>query len=158
MNREILFRGKRVDNGEWIQGCLLIDDMFADKSKWRYEIVFRNERMAKDKAEVIPSTVGQYTGLTDKMDIEIFEGDILEVDVRDKEKIAKMEYDSFLDPTKKAVWSVEYKERYAGGNGYYFYGKDRRFSKQATQSTIGNCHAIIIGNIHDNPELLEVSE
>ncbi len=157
MNREILFRGKRIDNGKWIEGfyaecderAFIMPEPDCDISKHMLDGYWLGAFY-----EVIPSTVGQYTGLTDKNGNKIFEGDILEVRVRDKEKMAKMEYDSFLDPTKKDVWSVEYRERYSGGNGYYFYGKDRRFSTRATNSTIWNCDASIIGNIHDNPELL----
>lgn len=70
--REILFRGKRVDNGEWTEGYL-------------YKIwnkVFLLWGMTGDSPnmeEVIPETVGQYTGIKDDQDVRIFEGDIVEV-------------------------------------------------------------------------------
>lgn len=67
MNREIKFRGKRLDNGEWMYGDLLhlVDGMYISNDH------------GSNMARVYPGTVGQYTGLKDKNGKEIYEGDIL---------------------------------------------------------------------------------
>lgn len=67
--REILFRGKRVDNGEWAVGDLLVNDIEG-------KAAIRN-RSTCEVMPVIPRTVGEYTGLKDQNCKKIFEGDIV---------------------------------------------------------------------------------
>lgn len=70
--REILFRGKRIDNGKWVEGYYV----HQDKNHW----VNESYRIIRDDGfnfPIVPSTVGQYTGLTDKNGRKIFEGDIM---------------------------------------------------------------------------------
>ena len=117
--REILFRGKRVDNGEWIYG-----DFFQDEDTGLYMI---------NLIDVITETVGQYTGLTDKNGDKIFEGDIVEgQDYDEEDGYGVVTWDDGAFWVKNNHYSGTFCDNYYG---YEFE---------------------IIGNIHDNPELLTV--
>jgi uncharacterized phage protein (TIGR01671 family) len=144
--REIIFRGKGRDNGKWYEGDLgtVAHKRFIDDGK--------------HNARVIPETVGQFTGLTDINGKRIFEGDILKVQTRvyveeDNPVFGKMK--ALSEGKRTRYWVVEWGNQTCGGASWYFYGKDRRFNRRASKSTLWNSEAEVVGNIHDNPELME---
>ena len=132
--REILFRGKRVDNGEWIQGDIV---QFPVHGVVR---IVEQEPSYKD-AEVDSDTVGQYTGLTDKNGKKIFEGDIIHLEY--SQVFFGGEY--FGEYTAE----VSYKE-----GCFITDGINNGDEIETPLSGFDNDELEIIGNIHDNPELL----
>lgn len=142
--REILFRGKRLDNGEWIEGDLLRGKLKQQLGKSYIdplEIQIDNNGYLLPIVEVRPETIGQYTGLTDKNGKKIFEGDILY---------------SAVDLDGDGVLCEEYLM-------VYFDEKLAGFLLKSNLSElpceIEDCGEMkIVGNIHSNPELLEVME
>ena len=143
--REILFRGKRKDNGEWLEGSAL----FADNKAFIFNNVKveffngHNEyRMNFTLKEVIPETVGQYTGLTDKNGKKIFEGDIIKYKNTDGIK--------FNGVALTVIGKVVYNEKNAS---FAISGKDEIGAKHYDYFPIKKIE--VIGNIHDNPELMK---
>lgn len=136
--REILFRGKRVDNGEWIEGYFV-------KFEWREipEIYtgWNCYTLTPECHGIEPSTVGQYTGLTDKNGRKIFEGDIIHL--KYSQVFFGGEY--FGEYTAE----VSYKE-----GCFITDGINNGDEIETPLSGFDNDEVEIIGNIHDNPELL----
>ena len=149
--REILFRGKQLDNGEWVEGWY---EMYPF-GKWPVKTSIIPSEEAKDghyeHVQVDPSTVGQYTGLKDKNGKRIFEGDIVTGRIHGP-----------------GIWTgqVIWIDRIAGF-GLKWIHRDE-------PTAFENCSLLrfltsqgghpdeylaeIIGNIHDNPELLKGGE
>ena len=135
--REILFRGKQIDNGEWVEGAFLNDRGGAfyicpSVSDISYGDS-GNRRRIGCWYKVGQSTVGQFTGLTDKNGKRIFEGDIIKRFWLGSEIIYCVIYD---------------------GESARFIGKAMNKSGFTTFDNDGEMFEVI-GNIHDNPELLE---
>lgn len=144
--REILFRGKRIDNGEWVSSGNIIT--FNDEGEGKlFFIPGKNEKCVCTHDEqdnivafhtgafykVAPSTVGQFTGLNDCNGKRIFEGDVIKIKIADG---------SFHN----AVISFR--------NGYF---------TNSLSTYVGGLVVIaqdceVIGNIHDNPELMREDE
>lgn len=145
--REILFRGKRVDNEKWIEGSLVNNIFFrVSTSVWVTYIINPDEYEEYDgmeDIEVIPETVGQFTGLTDKNGVKIFEGDILCAN-------SGREWDNGICIKYLQYAPVVYNPQKAR---FQISGKIGQSHKALNQVT-NNYHATVVGNIHDNPELL----
>lgn len=146
--RKILFRGKRLDNGEWIQGFLVIwgNDYYIAPDINAYTSMGGRGKgrcmMFGHYYQVLPETVGQYTGLTDKNGKKIFEGDILKIyegSEDDGYKIRKVY-------SYGGVLCVDYETSEWDFNALAFLDSDNVFTFE------------VIGNIHDNPEMLEVTK
>lgn len=126
--REILFRGKRIDNGEWVYG-----------SYWHYSCSNTHQHFVFNDdmsiwVSVDPDTVGQFAGLNDCNGVKIFEGDI----VRYGDTIHRV---VFEQRNGTAYFGLVYAAYETLPFGHY------QDLKQIE----------VVGNIYDNPELLEVS-
>ena len=132
--REMLFRGKRIDNGKWVYG-----DLVSKKYILQGYRLERGYVLPYNSFEVIPETVGQYTGLTDKNGKKIFEGDIIK---------------HYYDNTDKSMFDI---------GVILFDDKVCQFKRTSRVNTRYynihfECEYEVIGNIHDNPELLKGGE
>lgn len=135
--REILFRAKRLDNGEWVEGDYCNCVWQANK-EIKVPCIYAWDKFALMglTVKIDPSTLGQFTGLTDKNGKKIFEGDIVffnpyETHINDR--IIKFENSAFVAELVRSQYHVPLYELSVN-----------MFS--------------VIGNIHDNPELLEVAQ
>jgi uncharacterized phage protein (TIGR01671 family) len=143
MGREILFRAKRVDNGEWVYGYFV-------KSKEAYSEDYVSAIITKDCKhrcmgeycvdgwyEINEDTLGQFTGLTDKNGKKIFEGDIVTQPVRETRKHSNCVIEFF-----RGKFQAHYKSNFNFFDRYYDI----------------NSYTKIIGDIYDDPELLEAKD
>ena len=141
-----LFRGKTRDKGKWIEGSYLHlnvgYDYICDGSVWI-------GTLTPYKQEVLSETIGQYTGLTDKNDKKIYEGDILQYG--DKRFVVWWNDEAFQ-------WQA--KERLAVTSTYDGMSRNVVWDNidlgwiAAEIHYTGHMTTEVIGNIHDNPELL----
>ena len=136
--REILFRGKRLDNGEWVEGafvgkydpllCISYAFIIAQKPKDSFVTWYA----------VDPNTVGQCTGMLDQNDSRIFEGDIVQ----------DMKGTIYMVVWGGAGFSLRYDPPHAHGHHCELLPLHNYWSAHGAI-------VVIIGNIHDNPDLLK---
>lgn len=158
--REILFRGKRLDNGEWVNGCLAAYDLICpnypeDTSNATGD--YYGQTPYVGFAEVDPSTVGQFTGLTDKNGKRIFEGDIIRMN-KNENDISVVEFGKFGCVCTEDESITDFV------HGWYYrplptdaLSRCEPFCWpfQLNEMCIKYVGIEVIGNIHDNPELLD---
>jgi uncharacterized phage protein (TIGR01671 family) len=125
MKRDISFRGKRIDTGEWVYGCYCYNPL----TQKGYIYSFDCERSYV--YEVDPSSVGQCTGIKDKNGREIYEGDVLQ------------------------QGNKRFKVKWGMGEPSFFALSDEKWGNCYSVQGLANNGAVVIGNIHDNPELLQ---
>ena len=151
--REILFRGKRVGNGEWIEG-------YYFRQYGSNEIVTADDEIY----HITPETVGQYTGLTDKNGLtKIFEGDVVKLfDIAIGEIVCEcgafgiscrqqIDYD-YLASEIASVTGCNNKPRFCHNDNFVsLLELYSNYNEENSEISVIE----VIGNIHDNPELLK---
>lgn len=144
--KEYLYRGKRKDNGEWIYGRLLYDDVIVPLNQ-EFEIKGNTIYGCDLKAYiVIPKTVGQYIQLRDKNNHKIFEGDIV------KQYITY--HATNEDQFKTRIGYIAFLQQECGFS-LILSNSDVRIGHRNTGSDYAvDINMEIIGNIYENPELM----
>ena len=133
--REIEFRGKSIKTGEWVYGSLTLKTSSP-------RIAFYNKVGYWIEVEVVPESIGQYTGLKDKNSKKVYDGSIIEGHTFDERF------------NEKQIGEIAYNE---DRHGFVFI-PIRMKSKNLYYPLFAVITCEVIGNIYDNPELLEVSE
>lgn len=152
MSREILFRGKRIDNGEWIEGSLITNGFYTEKDHESIPYILNADMAEYDCFEdfneyngiyaVDEETICQHTGLTDKNGKKIFEGDI----VRYGEICGEVKFG-----LHESNWQIC---KYNQG----FYIEFQEESLYRKELGYWENKVVVIGNIYDSPKLLEDKE
>lgn len=142
--REILFRGKRLDNGEWVEGYLGQDTIIGNGKTWLGYVIKPIPQKLWDCGwfEIDPATVSQHIGMTDKNGERIFEGDIVHIlGDQTSDNWKSVDYTALIAFIDSGFCAIDGTIEEHGFRRYALACMD--FSLE------------VIGNIHDNPELLK---
>lgn len=141
MNREILFKAKRIDNGEWVEGYYR---RIPCMGMLEHYIMPRNPKNRMEQYAIDPDTICQFTGLTDKNGKKIWENDIVTITI---------ECDDYFIPSETGIVEYSY--------GQYELKVKATDGQEAYSNLINKLSEALfeiekLGNIFDNPELWEV--
>lgn len=135
--REILFKAKRIDNGEWIEGCLVIDHSRSNLFEYRMQPVESGVLYAPP---IYPETLCQFTGLCDKYGNKIWENDIVKT------------VSDIYTPVKFGLYTTGFALEECN-QGFYVDFPDETYLRH--ELGYWNNKVEVRGNIFDNPELLQ---
>lgn len=159
--REILFKAKRTDNGEWVEGCLLIDYITGQYFIHQYgNSVNESAKIGEEgflrflAFEVGSSTICQYTGLTDRNGKKIWENDILRYSY-DYPGSPWLKQKGLSDDDIKYYIGAVFWQDWRGTWAVCGKGKSRSTNQDVYVCNRNPNRTEVIGNIFDNPELLK---
>ena len=135
--REILFKAKQIDNGEWIEGCLVIDHSRSNLFEYRMQPV---ESGVLYTPPIYPETLCQFTGLCDKYGNKIWENDIVKT------------VSDIYTPVKFGLYTTGFALEECN-QGFYVDFPDETYLRH--ELGYWNNKVEVRGNIFDNPELLQ---
>ena len=139
--REILFKAKRIDNGEWVEGCLVIDHSRSNLFEYRMQPVESGVLYAPP---INPETLCQYTGLTDKNGNRIWENDII-----------KYHFGEIYAQIKYGCYQNCFDSQKTEHVGFYVDWTGDKCLRKDLGYWINMVDTMPVGNIFDNPELLQ---
>lgn len=154
MNREIKFRGKSIETGEWVYGAYIeLNNSGIICTNGIFAIMMNGQTIKNlinnflEFVEVIPESVGQFTGLKDKNGKYVYEGDILYVS---KSFNARQFPDSYYEENILVS--------YEPGSHVFITKRDNHGFRCDVYTWPGLLNAVIIGNQSENPELFETKQ
>ena len=157
--REILFRGKRLQGGDWVEGYFFKSDINKRaRESGKATLIFTPDcdtfitvPECHNSFMVASDTVGQYTGLKDKHGKRIFEGDIIKIDNGEQSSISVVKFGEYYPKMFYVMMDIYFPiAQHINANGFF-----AESTKHEDMILFKSPFFEIIGNVHDNPELLK---